>query len=163
MLQQLLPDILPEVSRVAKDLTARHASNILWAGATLHTDHAQLWRVVIPALRRASIARLNNSNEQNIANSAWALALLDDWSQEATDALNKFTIAATAVVGQMTPQQLANTCYGLAVRGILCFDYLDGVATAVAKNNSAWTTEDKWMGCQPSHGPLQSSGQSTRT
>ena len=145
VLQQLLPDILSEVSRVAKDLNAQAASNILWAGASLRNDHAQLWEGVMPALRRASIARLRSSNEQNIANSAWALALLDDGSPEATDALNRFAIAATAVVGQMTPQELANTCYGLALRGIHCVDFLEDVATAVAKTSSAWTAEDKMM------------------
>ena len=99
----------------------------------------------MPALQRASIARLSSSNKQDIANSAWALALLGDGSQEATDALNRFATAATAVVGQMTPQELANTCYGLALRGITCSDFLDGVATAVAKTSSAWTAENKRM------------------
>ena len=97
------------------------------------------------SLRRASTARLSSTNEQNIANSARALALLDDGSQEALDALNRFAIAATAVVGQMTPQQLANMCYGFALRGICCSDFLDGVATAVATTSSAWTAESKSM------------------
>ena len=115
VLQQLLPDVLLEVPRVEKDMNAQSASNILWAGSTLRNDHAQLWSGVMPALRRASIARLSSANEQNIANSAWALALLDDGSQEALDALNRFAIAATAAVGQMKPQELANTCYGFAL------------------------------------------------
>ena len=144
-LQQLLPDILSEVSRVANHLNAQEASNILWAGATLRNDHAKLWRGVMPALRRASIARLSSANKQNIANSAWALALLDDGSQEATEALNKFTTAATAVVGQMTPQQLANICHGFALRGIHCFDFLDGGETTLAKTSSAWTAVEKRM------------------
>ena len=142
VLQQLLPDVLSEVSRLAKDFNAQEAANILWAGATLRNDHAQLWSGVMPALRRASIARLSSANVQNIANSAWALALLDDGSQEATDALNRFAIAATAVVGQMKPQELANTCYGFALRGISCSDFLDGVAT---RSSSSWTAEDKRM------------------
>ena len=145
VLQQVLPDILSEVSRVAKDLHAQEASNILWAGATLRNDHAQLWKGVMPALRRAAIARLSSANVQNIANSAWALALLDDGSQEALDALSKMAQAAAAVAPQMTPQELANTCYGLALRLIHCSDFFDGVATAVAKTSSAWTAEEKRM------------------
>ena len=99
----------------------------------------------MPVLRRASIARLSSSNVQNIAKSAWALALLDDGSQEAMDALNRFAIAASAVVGQMTPQQLATTCYGFALHGIHCSDFLDGVAIVVVKTCSAWAAQDKWM------------------
>ena len=71
--------------------------------------------------------------------------MLDDGSHEGTDAFNRFAITATAVVDQMTPQQLANTCYGLALRGIRCIDFLEGVATAVAKTSAAWTAEKKRM------------------
>ena len=119
----------------------------------------------MPALRRASIARLSSANKQNIANSAWALALLDDGSQEALDALSKMAQAAASAAPQMTPQGLANTCYGLALRGISCFGFLDGVAMTVVNTSSAWTVESKRMDL-PSiawHGPLQSWGLSTRT
>ena len=53
--------------------------------------------------------------------------------------------AAAAVAPQMTPQELANTCYGLSLRGISCSDFLDGVVSVVAKSSSAWTAVEKRM------------------
>ena len=141
-LQELLPDLLAEVPRVAKDLTAQGAANLLWAGATLRTEQPGLWQGVLPELRRAILSRLRTAGEQELSNSLWALALLDE-SKETADALHTLAIAESRILDTMSPQGLCNSCYGLALRNVRCDVFLNALSETLGATAMSWSSAKK--------------------
>ena len=89
-------------------------------------------------MRQAAVAKLHKGAPQEVANSVWALALLDPSPQEASDALKRLSVVATSLADKMTAQQLANTCLGFALRSVSCPAFLDSVARSVIAHVHSW-------------------------
>ena len=145
-LLEVLPWLLEQVPRVAKELKSQGVSNILWAGATLREEHSTLWHRVMPHLRQAAVAKLHTGAPQEVANSVWALALLDPSQQEASETLERLSVVATSLADRMTAQGLANTCFGFALRSVACPAFLDAAARSVIAQVHTWPSSARTMG-----------------
>lgn len=143
--QKVMPTLIEEVPRVAQDLTAQGVSNILWAGATLRRkQELKPFQGIVPILRSRAVRTLKAANQQDVANSVWALALLDG-SDEGTGALEAFVPIAAQLSWQMKPQELANTCFGFALRGVQCIRFLDDLADNVLASLKGWSVAERRM------------------
>lgn len=148
-LRSLLPKALAQLPRISQSVTVQSLSNIVWAGAALRFQELPLWHSLLPLLCQLTLSKLSSANAQDVSSLTWSFSLLDDGSPAARKTLTKLSQVAPAQVGTMNPQGLANTCYGLAFRGIPSTAFLEAVAATVGKGLGKWIANDKAMSLGP--------------
>ena len=122
---------------------SRQVANIFWAAARLQalmpTQLANLWKTLATAI----LQTVKDMNSQDIANVVWGIGqLLVDPNYSAKHELQKLlpslVAQAAVVVPEANPQDLANSCRGLALSQHYDASYLEAVADKVANAAAGW-------------------------
>ncbi|CAJ1417011.1 unnamed protein product [Effrenium voratum] len=146
ILLSTLPTLAGRVPAVAPEMTEQAVTNVIWAVAKLARSSAESAALlsVLPALDSRIPAVISEMTAQAVSNMMWATGQLSlDPSHDAlSDGLRKVLplVVARAAVALPTasPQQLANSCWGLALSGYHDVALFDAVAAKVVHEAVAW-------------------------
>jgi hypothetical protein len=103
---QVMRRLFDEAMRLSDRFEAQHASNIIWAAATVALEDAR----VVDALARACVDRVREMNAQDASNALWSIATLKVSDDHVITALSQ---ACVDRVREMNPQGAANALWSV--------------------------------------------------
>ena len=116
MLVRLTQSLLEKCEKLG-DLEARGVANILWAIAKLQSRAPSQLSILWARLARAVTSAASRMNEQEVANSIWAVATLATLNTDSEALLNGLPALAkrlSVAISKMSSQSVANVIWAMA-------------------------------------------------
>jgi hypothetical protein len=104
---EVMRKLFDEAMRLSGGFEAQHASNAIWAAATMALEDAR----VVDALARACVDKVREMNAQNASNALWSIATLKVSDEHVITALSQ---ACVDRVTEMNSQGASNALWSIA-------------------------------------------------
>ena len=148
-LATLWTSLASAVKTTAKDMNEQELANVIWGVAKLTTTNPDCEELlsVLPALARRVPAVISGMTSQAVANVMWATGQLSIESGHAAmsrglrEKLSFVVSRAMVLLPSATPQELANSCWGLALSEHHNQAFLQAAAEKVANEAAQWKAE----------------------
>ncbi|CAJ1397305.1 unnamed protein product [Effrenium voratum] len=143
-LLRLLPGLATRIPFVTSRMKAQEVANAIWAVAKLaiNGSESEVLLGLLPALAGTIPEVISEMNAQAVANVIWATGQLSGDESRMVDELHamlpSLVARAEVLLPAATPQEIANTCWGLALSHYHDAGYLQAVIQRVAEEAGQW-------------------------
>lgn len=139
MLLPLFRALEPHVEAAAKNMDGQHLSTVLHSMVTLKREGRELRRCgedIVAKLIPAVLRNASSLKPIELSNIIWACGNMNFTT--ATNAAPRVANLALRKIREMTPQQIANSCWGLALCQAAPKDFLGEVAQELSREAFKW-------------------------